>query len=84
MQESLPKHLQLITNVFQFSHAEIFDVIKRLNTGESLENALTEARQYVAASELPENDKNILIQLLHEEEQVLLFSRTASNSVVEI
>ena len=83
-QERLPKHLQLITNVFQFSHAEIFDVVRRLNTGESLENALAEARQYVAASELPENDKNILIQLLHEEEQVLLFSRTARNSVVEI
>ncbi|OED49564.1 hypothetical protein [Leisingera sp. S232] len=76
--------MQLIANVFQFSHEEISDVIRRLNTGESLGVALAEARQFIAESELPEDDKDMLIQLLLEEEQVLLFSRTARNSVVEI
>ncbi|UWQ81777.1 hypothetical protein K3725_21355 (plasmid) [Leisingera sp. S132] len=83
-QERLPKHMQLISNVFQFSHAEISDVIRRLNTGESLGAAIAEAARFVADSDLPDEDKDLLLQLLHEEEQVLQFSRTARNSVVEI
>lgn len=79
-----PSHMGLVANVFEFSHAEANLVSERFQNISDLLGILEQSRAAIRASNLPDEQKITIIDLLHEEADVILFSLTSRSSVVAI
>ncbi|MBC8719585.1 hypothetical protein [Ochrobactrum sp. Marseille-Q0166] len=79
-----PDYMNLIADVFSFEHPPLKTIITRFCDSSSLRAALDQAGQTITNSDLPEQTKTEVLQLLHDEQNMLSFSQVAKSSVIKI
>ncbi|MCP1846104.1 multidrug efflux pump subunit AcrB [Bradyrhizobium sp. USDA 4524] len=79
-----PVHMTFVGDVFTFSHAEVARVACRFRNNSDLLEALSQVKNAISVSELPDEDRMTLINLLDEERQIISFSMIARNSVIAV
>lgn len=79
-----PDHMQLVPDVFVFSHDNILDILSRFKNNSDVMIAFDALTEIILSSDLPEDEKNNIIDLLNEEREIINFSEIARGSVLAI
>lgn len=79
-----PDYMSLIVDVFSFKHPPLKTIITRFSDTSDLRAALNQAKQAITDSDLPEQTKTEVLELLSDEQNMLSFSQVAKNSVIKI
>ncbi|WP_011579472.1 MULTISPECIES: hypothetical protein [Chelativorans] len=79
-----PRYMSLIPDVFSFSYEEAFKATKRFKNNSDLAQAFETLREFVLASELPDEQKDELAQLISDEMEVISYAVVSRTCVVSI
>jgi len=79
-----PRYMSLAPDVFSFSYDEALKATKRFKNNSDIAQALETLRQFILASELPDEQKEELAQLISEEMEVISYAVISRTCVVSI
>jgi len=79
-----PRYMSLAPDVFSFSYEEAFSLVRRLRNNADLTQAFETLMQFIAASDLPEEQKEELMRLVGEEMEVISYAVISRTCVVPI
>ncbi|WP_176086029.1 hypothetical protein [Martelella sp. HB161492] len=79
-----PEYMNLVKNVFQFDIIDTENINKRFPTNSEMIDAMTELSLHIDGSDLDEDLKAELLELIDQERDVITFSEISRNSVVAI
>ncbi len=81
---TFPRYLNLVPDVFGFSYEEALRLVSRFRNNADLTHALETLMQAVAGSDLPEEQREELMQLVTEETEVMSYAVVSRSCVVPI
>ncbi|TPW28846.1 hypothetical protein FJU08_16080 [Martelella alba] len=79
-----PEYMNLVKNIFYFDIIDTTKINKRFPTNAEMIDAMTELSLHVDSSDLDEDLKAELLELIDQERDVIAFSEISRNSVVAI
>jgi len=79
-----PRYMSLTPDVFSFSYDDALKVVERFKNNADLSQALQTLMQFVGDSDLPEEQRNELIQLISEEIEVISYAVISRSAVVPV
>jgi hypothetical protein len=82
--EKFPPCMLLVRDLFSFSYAEAAKVSEKFGCNADIFAALEEVKAYLAESSLPDDQRELLVQLLAEEAEVIAYSQTTRCSVIAL
>jgi hypothetical protein len=82
--EKFPRYMVTIRDVFSFSFAEAAKVTEKFGCNADLFAAFEEVKAFLEKSTLPEDERDLLIQLLCDEAEIISYSQTTRCSVIAL
>lgn len=79
-----PRYMTLVPDVFAFSFEEAMQVIRRFKNNADLTQAFMTLLQTIAQADMPQEQKDELMQLIAEEQEVISYAVISRTCVVPI
>ncbi|WP_028032365.1 hypothetical protein [Chelativorans sp. J32] len=79
-----PRYMSLVPDVFSFSYEEALKAASRFRTEANLSQAFNALLEFILASDLPDEQKESLAQLISEEMEVISYAVVSRTCVVSI